>query len=111
MTRRESIIAGFGITSLLAIIIIITLFVCTHPKKEVSTEETVNKGLMIDGHAVEVVYDQYDAAYLKYVIGPQKIIYIPLPSEAEVDDYSDSLQFYYTKTQSNGKFNNKRAFN
>ena len=117
MTRREKIIVAYLVAISIGVMVMLAILLLTKPsKKEVDEPlEAQNvEGLIIDRHAVEVVYDQYDAAYLKYVIGPMKIIYIPLPPEAEVEDYSDSLHFYYTKTENNGKENkrkdNKRTF-
>ena len=109
MTRRDKIIAAYLIAISLAIFVMLAILIFTKPhKKEVETQEPEREGMVIDGHNIEVVYDDYGAAYLKYIIGPMKIIYIPIPPEAELPDDTDSLKFYYTKTENNGRYNNKR---
>ena len=111
MTRKESIVLGFVFTFLVVGLFITMILTVKGPKTtDIETQLPEREGIVIDGHNIEVVYDDYGAAYLKYVIGPMKIIYIPVPPEAELPDNTDSLKFYYTKTENNGK-ENKRTDN
>lgn len=93
MTRRQSIIAGYAITIIVALFVLMCINTCTPSKK--AQQEPEKEGIMIDGHTVEVVYDDYGSPYLKYVIGPMKFIYIPMPTESESNN-TDSLKSYYT---------------
>lgn len=94
MSRRRAIILGYIITFIFAVFIIICTYTCTSKAQEVDDKEAV----MIDGHAIEVVYGDDGTPYLKYVIAKENI-YIPLPTEP--DTATDSLQFYYTKNHQN----------
>lgn len=95
MTRRKSITLGYLIVLSLAFLMCILVYTCTPSKNVQETQVPEKEGIMIDGHAVEVVYDDYGSPYLKYVIGPMKFIYIPMPTESETDN-TDSLKSFYT---------------
>ena len=104
MSRKQAIIVGFLATIMLALLIIMFIMAIPRlPKEEKETQLPEREGIVIDGHNVEVVYDDYGMAYLKYVIGPMKMIYIPIPPDAELPDSTDSLKFYYTKKLTNDR--------
>ena len=96
MSRRKAIIVGYGVTIAIAITLCIALFVNGQDAPETEEEQECT---VIDGHNIPVVYGDDGSPYLKYVIGPMKIIYIPIPTEP--DTQTDSLQFYYAKNQKN----------
>lgn len=107
MSRKEAIIFGFGLVILIALALLFGMMITPTPTEK-ETQLPEREGIVIDGHNVEVVYDDYGMAYLKYVIGPMKTIYIPIPPEAELPNNTDSLKFYYTKKIKNdnkGKIN------
>jgi hypothetical protein len=103
MTRKESIIYDFGFAIIVALAFIIGIMMAPIPKQtEIETQLPEREGIVIDGHNIEVVYDDYGATYLKYVI-QGSVMYVPIPPETELPDSTDSLKFYYTK-----KVNNER---
>jgi len=82
--------AIIGLTLLLALLLV-TKTSCT---TEAQTPEDDKVYIEIDGHQVELVADEYGNQYLKQTTGGA---YMYIPFQGEVDDETDSIQFYNTK--------------